>query len=326
MPFPDVCVEDRETCPNEWPTLKYAQNACSKQQIQLRDDHGKHYDLNNRRVCLIAKEGIDAYLIKIAKVATIIDAQQGIVEVQLNQEDSREPGLFVGEFVIENLTIDDGSSSAEESSAEDGDESSEDNSEYAYSESDEESSSFDSSSLAEVIEDLCYIVAKLRCYVEIQEDLWHTDRQYHTLTIAEIRLGIRDKCREVNFLLDRVEFTDTEIAWALRRPVDYWNEALPPLSNHMTTMNFPYIYNWFDGVIGELMAMGSVHAERNALRYSAAGLSIDDKDTSVFYMKVADKYRTTYKDWVREKKRSINVGNAFGSTSLRSFDNHGGFR
>lgn len=316
MPFPDICLEDRESCPNEWSTLKYAQNACSAQEVQLRDDHGIHYDLTNRRVILIAKEGIDAQLIKIAKVAEIIDAQQGIVKVQLNQPDSREPGLFVGEFVIEELPEE--GSSAEESSSDDSSDT-----EHAYSESAAESSSEDPIAPV-VIADLCYVVAKLRCYVEIQEDLWHTDRRYHTLTIAEIRLGIRDKCREDNFLLDRVEFTDTEIAWALRRPIDYWNEALPPLSQHMTTMNFPYVYNWFDGVIGELLSMASVHTERNRLRYSAAGLNIDDKDQAAFYMKASDRYKADYKEWVRGKKRSINVSHAFGSTSLRSFDNYGG--
>lgn len=313
MPFPDICVEDRETCPNEWPTLKYAQNACSQQEVQLRDDHGQHYDLTDRRVCLIAKEGIDAQLVKIAKVAEIIDAQQGIVRVQLDQTDSREPGLFVGEFVIENLPEEASSSAAPAA------ESSSEESEYAYSDS-----SAEPVVPVPVVVDTCYIIAKLRCYVEIQEDLWHTDRRYHTLTIAEVRLGIRDKCREDNFLLDRVEFTDTEIAWAIRRPVDYWNEALPPLSQVMTTSNFPFVYNWFDGVIGELLAMAAVHTERNRLRYSAAGLNIDDKDQAAFYRSASDKYKAEYKEWVAQKKRSINVGNAFGRTSLRSFSNYGG--
>jgi hypothetical protein len=303
MPFPDICVEDRESCPNEWPTLKYAQNACSLQEVQLRDAHGEHYDLTGRKVTLIAKEGIDAQLIRIAKEATIKDAQQGVVEIQLDQTDTTMPGLFVGEFVIEELP-------QEESSAESSEgESSEDSSdtEYTYS-----------------VSDPCYIVAKLRCYVEIQEDLWHTNNQYHTLSIAEVRLAIRDKCREDNFLLDRVQFTDTEIAWALRRPIDYWNEALPPLGTNYTTMNFPFIYNWLTGVVGELLFMAAENTERNRLRYSAAGLNIDDKDQAAFYMAASDKYRAEYKAWVRERKRAINVGQAFGSTSLRSFANYSG--
>jgi hypothetical protein len=189
----------------------------------------------------------------------------------------------------------------------------------------ESSSSWDSSSLAEVVTDLCYIEAKLRCYIEIQEDLWHTDRQYHTLSIAELRLAIRDKCREDNFLLDNVEFSDTEIAWALRRPVDYWNEALPPLDAVYSTMNFPFIYNWTMGAVGELLAMAALHYERNRLRYTATGLSIDDKDKSAFYQNAADRYRKDYATWVAEKKRSMNMSSAFGSTSLRTFDNAWGY-
>lgn len=320
MPFPDVCLEDRESCPNEWPTLKYAQNACSVQEVQLRDDHGEHYDLTNRRVYLIAKEGIDAQLIRIAKEATIKDDQQGIVEIQLDQTDTTMPGLFIGEFVIEELAQEESSGESSEEESSEGDSS---DTEYAYSVSDDSSSS-DNSSLSEVVTDVCYIIAKLRCYIEIQEDLWQPNQNYHTLSIAEVRLAIRDKCREDNFLLDRVQFTDTEIAWALRRPIDYWNEALPPLSTVYNTTNFPFIYNWLTGVIGELLLQAAQNTERNRLRYSAAGLNIDDKDQAAFYMTSSDKYRAEYKEWVRDKKRSINVGNAFGSTSLRSFANYSG--
>jgi hypothetical protein len=331
MPFPDICLEDRENCPNEWPTLFYSQTACSTQEVQLRDRHGEHYNLTDRRVCLIAKEGIDTPLIRVAKEATIKDAPQGIVEIKLNEEETRMPGLFIGEFIIEVLPTD---SSGEESSEEsehvcsisseecsDEAESSAEESPAEDSTAEESSSSWDSSSLEPVVENLCNLEAKLRCYLEIQEDLWHSSHGWHTLTIAELRLAIRDKCREDNFLLDNVEFSDTEIAWALRRPVDFWNEALPPLSNRYTTSTFPFIYHWTDATIGELLVMAATHYERNRLRYTAAGLSIDDKDKAGYYAEQGLKYKGAYAAWVAETKRSINMNSAYGRTSLRSFDN-----
>jgi len=283
MPFPTICLDDREKCPNEWPVLSYYQNACSTQQVTLRDSAGIPYDLTGKQVQLLCKETIDTHIIYIAVGATIDDAENGVVSVQLSQQDTYRPGLFVGEFVISNRTP------------------------VLINDSSEE----------------CTVTAKLRCYLEIQEDLYHTDSRYHTLTIAEIRLSIRDKCREDNFLLDNIEFSDTEIAWSIRRPVDYWNEALPPLHTIYNTTNFPFQYHWVIGAIGELLSIAGLNYERNRLRYTAAGLSIDDKDKSQSYLQASDRFRGEYRAWVTEKKRSLNMSQAFGSTSLRSFSNGG---
>jgi hypothetical protein len=88
-------------------------------------------------------------------------------------------------------------------------------------------------------------------------------------------------------------------------------------------MNFPFIYHWVTGVIGELLTTAALNLERNRLRYSAAGLNIDDKDQASFYLKAADRYKAEYREWVAEKRRAINVGQAFGSTSLQTFSNFG---
>ena len=68
-------------------------------------------------------------------------------------------------------------------------------------------------------------VAQFPCYVEVQRDL----RVHNTnnaairpVNLADIRLAMRDKCSEDNYLLDNVQFTDHEIAWAMERPLDYW--------------------------------------------------------------------------------------------------------
>ena len=58
MPFPDICVEDQKTCPNEIPTLMFSQFTCGEQTVNLKDIHGKPVVLEDgvHTVCLLAKE------------------------------------------------------------------------------------------------------------------------------------------------------------------------------------------------------------------------------------------------------------------------------
>jgi hypothetical protein len=164
-------------------------------------------------------------------------------------------------------------------------------------------------------------VYRFKVYLQSEENLTNIDGSTTGLTIAEVRLAIRDRCREDNSLLDSVEFSDTEIAWAIRRPVEYWNEIPPPLRPIYTAATFPYRYNWVNGVIGELMVMAAHNYERNRLQYAAANLSVDDKDKAAYYLQAADRYQALYKQWVLQAKKSINMGLAYNSTALRSFGN-----
>ena len=355
MPFADICVDDRETCPNEWPVLFYQQDTHQTQEVRLRDRHGKPLDLSHHKVCLIAKETFLTSTLYINALATIVDVNEALVSVDLDCSDLFRPGLFLGEFVIIELPQEEasssdggddgddhcppveessssecpleGSSSAEDSSGPSLESSSEESSSCASSDCAVASSSCDSSDCPEIPEDPpCddNIVYRTRCYVEVAPNLSNPHFWKGAgglLTIGEIRLGIRDKCREDNFLLDNVEFSDTEIAWAIRRPIEYWNETPPPLRPLYDATNFPYRYHWLNGVVGELLLMSAMHYERNRLRYSAAGLSVDDKDKAGYYDKAGQKLIDEYREWVERKKYSINVGLAFASTSIAAYGN-----
>jgi hypothetical protein len=132
------------------------------------------------------------------------------------------------------------------------------------------------------------------------------------LTVAEIRLSIRDTCPDLNFLIDAVEYSDEEIAWAMRRPIDYWNEASPNLGFH-TPMDFPYRYHWLDATIGELLRMAAVWFIRNDLDYSAAGLTVADMKDGPEYMKMAEQRSAEWKNFVKAKKLEINIEGGFSS-------------
>ena len=319
MPFADICVDDREKCPNEWPALFFQHETKGTQKAFVRDRHGKPVDLANKKVCLIAKETFLTTSLYINADATIIDEATAEIEISLTCEQLFKPGLFLGELVVVEVDPETLSSSEESSEA-----SSEDSSESS-------SSCSDSSCVEEVPAEetpvcddtICY---RARCYVEVSPNLSNPQywtRSWGVLTVGEIRLAIRDKCREDNFLLDNVEFSDTEIMWAIQRPIEYWNETPPPLRPCYNATNFPYRYHWLFGVVGELLRMAGPHYERNRLRYSAAGLAVDDKDKANYYDRAGDKYIKEYREWVQRKKYSINVNSAFGHTELTSFGNEG---
>lgn len=134
-----------------------------------------------------------------------------------------------------------------------------------------------------------------------------------TLSIAEIRMTMRDSDPEANFLIDSFDFKENEIALAMRQCVDYWNEARPPVAGGMTAANFPFRYHLSIGVVGRLHQYASIHKMRNDLPYSAGGVTVQDTVKWEQYRKIGDEMWAEWKQWVKEKKYEINVNGAFRS-------------
>jgi hypothetical protein len=132
------------------------------------------------------------------------------------------------------------------------------------------------------------------------------------ITMAEVRMAVRDVCPEMNFLLDAVEFKDEEIAWAIRRPIDYWNEIPPPIGLY-SPVNFPYRYHWMEAVIGELLRMVAHWLRRNDLDYSAAGLTVRDTSKWPDYMKMGQERLQAWQVFVKNKKIEKNIAGGFAS-------------
>lgn len=290
MPFPDICVDDRERCPNEWPTIRTDMMTEKEVTIQVKDKDGTvlQLDAADHIVCVVAKETTDTINFQVNKNAEITNGAEGEITLTLDETDTNAPGIFVGEVVIyENLSG--GSSSS--------------------------SSSPGSQTGA--------VLFRYPFYLEIARNIAYYDPSLTGFSIAEVRLMIRDKCSEDNFLLDSVEFSDTEIAWAITHPVEYWNEIPPPLTPVYTTKNFPYRYNWSSGIIGELLGLAALSYERNRLQYSAANLAVDDKDKANYYTQASRQYLKDYQTWVLQKKKALNLAQMYGSTSIHSFGNSG---
>jgi len=312
MPFPDICVEDKVNCPNEWPTLIFQQETCGEATVVLRTLNGSPLELdqNTNEVCLVTRQfyiqaGWDM------NVKAEITGNPGEVRVMVNEFDTRMPGMFLGEFVVfqvadESTPEDSSSSGSDEPIAPPGAE--------------------ESSSSGGAVEDtpLRKAIYRLRCFVEVGINLTNSRGTYQNggITMAEIRLAIRDKCPEENFLLDCVEFTNTEIAWAIRRPLDLWNDLPPQMPRYRySAATFPFRYYWLQGAAGELFQMAAYQYERNNLRYAAGNLTVDDKSQGRSYQEFSDKLRQEAYQWILRKKKELNMNQLYGTTNIAAFGN-----
>ena len=131
-----------------------------------------------------------------------------------------------------------------------------------------------------------------------------------TLSIAEIRMTLRDTDPEGNFLLEELDFTRSEIALCIRRCIDYWNEALPPVTTYKAT-NFPWRYHLSKGVAALLHQMAANHKMRNDLPYAAGGVTVQDTIKFKQYLDFYKEYWTEWIDWVRDRKLQINISGGF---------------
>jgi hypothetical protein len=132
-----------------------------------------------------------------------------------------------------------------------------------------------------------------------------------TLSIAEIRMTMRDTDPSGNYLIDELDFKQNEIALALRRAIDYWNEARPPVATGMKTTNFPWRYHLALAVVGQLHNWAAIHKMRNDLPYSAGGVTVQDTVKWLQYREIGDKMWGEWQIWVKEKKMEININGCF---------------
>lgn len=133
-------------------------------------------------------------------------------------------------------------------------------------------------------------------------------------TIAEIRNRLRDSAPEDNYLLHMTEWDLGEVAEAIVRAVDLWNNSLPilPIAT-FTTSTFPKPSALMDGVVAYLYQAAAHNYRRNHLAYAAAGVSIDDKAKAPEYEQIAQARLMAYEKWVRDRKRFINAQQAYGT-------------
>jgi hypothetical protein len=132
-------------------------------------------------------------------------------------------------------------------------------------------------------------------------------------TIEEIRLAMRDSSRTDNLLLDDVEFDAAEIAQAILRPLNYWNEIPPPIRPAQTTKTFPFREMWMLGIQAYLMEIAAHNYRRNHLPYNAGGVAVDDKNKEQAYAAKSMQLLQRFQEMARAKKIEINISLFSGS-------------
>ncbi len=132
-------------------------------------------------------------------------------------------------------------------------------------------------------------------------------------TMMEIRMHIRDNAPEDNYLLDEIEFDDAELAASITRPIMQFNEMPPPSDQLYNTATFPYRYHWLEAIVANLYMIAAAHYRRNQLAYSAAGLSIDDKNKEKQYLEIAAYHKKNWEDFAKATKVRANMEAGFGT-------------
>ena len=131
------------------------------------------------------------------------------------------------------------------------------------------------------------------------------------LSEMDIRIWLRDKDPAANLLLDDFEFGQEEIRTASTLAVDAWNEEPPAIRCH-ELYDFPYRFALLRGTAANLLKIAANLYRRNKLDYNIPGGAVNDQKRDAEYDAAADRLWKEYMDWVRHKKRSINIERGWG--------------
>jgi hypothetical protein len=132
------------------------------------------------------------------------------------------------------------------------------------------------------------------------------------LSEMDIRIWLRDHDPAANLLIDDFEFGQEEIRTASTLAVDAWNEEPPSILGY-ELYDFPYRYALLRGTAANLLFIAANAYRRNKLQYSVPGGAINDQDKDKEYDAAGDRLWKAYMDWVRRKKRSINIERGWGT-------------
>lgn len=161
-----------------------------------------------------------------------------------------------------------------------------------------------------------YLAEAWPVLVVIEPSAFQADTGTGPVTIPDLRMALLDNNdgadgAPFNNLLTDVEFSDVELATAIRRVVDLWNET-PPNVCYFTTNDFPYRYWWMIGATSIILRAGAARYRRNRLAYAAGGLSIDDQSKAEEYEEAAAMRMAEFKEWMMNEKVRINMGFCWG--------------
>lgn len=149
------------------------------------------------------------------------------------------------------------------------------------------------------------------CYLEVEGSLY-APSSLRPISISELRMALRDVSAEYNTLLEELMFSDTEIAYAITRPIDEWNET-PPYIGAYSPATFPYREAWKKAACGYLLRAASHHDLRNNAAVSAGGVQSQLHDKGPAYASIGNSLLTEWQQFMIRKKIEKNLQQWSGS-------------
>lgn len=132
------------------------------------------------------------------------------------------------------------------------------------------------------------------------------------LTEKELRLFSCDK-PDVNTLVDKVRWSPEEIEQAVINVIDCFNILTPPTSHSYTAESFPSRYLLVMGVWGYLLRGAAIGEASNHLTYSAAGVSVDDRDKASEFAQMGKMLWDEFTEKAQAMKLSQSINKVYGN-------------
>lgn len=154
---------------------------------------------------------------------------------------------------------------------------------------------------------------RMPLFIEIQYD-GVTPILTTPVFINDIRQAVVDRCPQDNQMLSEVEFTDGEIATAICRAIDWWNDSAPDGAPYtFSTAAFPWGEHWIGGALGYLYSAKAMQLQRNRLPITGGGINTDDKAKADAYLKFGQMMMTEWRTWAASKMYQMNLSQWSGS-------------
>lgn len=126
------------------------------------------------------------------------------------------------------------------------------------------------------------------------------------ITTDKVRFFMMDRCAKENFLLDKQEFTNEDIASAFDLAVSKFNTCDPILRTQIFTVdNFPYEYEACLGIAAILLRAKATNMVRN--RLEGNGQIVDDKQNAALYLKLGNDLDLEFTQRSRMIKGHVNI-------------------
>lgn len=159
---------------------------------------------------------------------------------------------------------------------------------------------------------------RVPAYMDVMQTL-AVSSQVVGVHLEDVRYELYDRSAEDNFLLADVEFTDSQICWAVLKTVGTYNETQPVVGTTYSAVDFPYREQWISGTVAELLMMAAKGYARNDLSYQAGGTAINDKNKAQQYLQLGATMKKEFQAWAKEVKTAENMMENISSSAAWGF-------